>query len=211
MVYAQPRIYSWEWDAQTPLEFWDLNGSPDLSQTTSLIYIHNICGNIVKNNDGFNERTNTLLYENISLTLYSRKGWCWLCVRDELETGTDCYILTPSSSDHKQHFFRILAGLLKPLVPEGPNPSVCRWISIRHLVPNWLQLRLARSASGNWLYNCLTHSPASAVLPLIYIGVSLDWRLGRGSICYSQDLKIINNKKEELAESWTLLSRQTTY
>ena len=42
----------------------------------------------------FNERTNTHLYKNISLTLYSRKGWCWLCVRGELETGTDCYILT---------------------------------------------------------------------------------------------------------------------
>ena len=40
----------------------------------------------------FNERTNTLLYKNISLTLYSRKGWCWLCVRGELETGIDCYI-----------------------------------------------------------------------------------------------------------------------
>ena len=42
----------------------------------------------------FNERTNTLLYKNISLTLYSRKGWCWLCVRGELETGTNCSILT---------------------------------------------------------------------------------------------------------------------
>ena len=37
----------------------------------------------------FNERTNTLLYKNISLTLYSRKAWCWLCVRGELEMGTD--------------------------------------------------------------------------------------------------------------------------
>ena len=34
------------------------------------------------------------LYKNISLTLYSRKGWCWLCVRGELETGTDCCILS---------------------------------------------------------------------------------------------------------------------
>ena len=45
----------------------------------------------------FNERRNTILYKNISLTLYSRKGWCWLCVRDELETETDCYI-DPSST-----------------------------------------------------------------------------------------------------------------
>ena len=42
----------------------------------------------------FNEGTNTLLYKNISLTLYPLKGWCWLRVRSELETGTDCYILS---------------------------------------------------------------------------------------------------------------------
>ena len=60
----------------------------------------------------FNERTNTLLYKNISLTLYSRKGWCWLCVRDELETGTDCHILTQSSSDHSTTSFSSWLGLL---------------------------------------------------------------------------------------------------
>ena len=40
----------------------------------------------------FNERTNTLLYKNIiSYTLFS-KGYWLFGVRDELETGTDCYI-----------------------------------------------------------------------------------------------------------------------
>ena len=34
----------------------------------------NISGNIVNNIDDFNERTNTLLYKNISVILYSRKG-----------------------------------------------------------------------------------------------------------------------------------------
>ena len=54
------------------------------------IYIisKNICRNTVNNNEDFSERMNTLLYKNIPLTLYSRKGWCWLCVRGELETGT---------------------------------------------------------------------------------------------------------------------------
>ena len=33
------------------------------------------------------------------------KGLCSLCVRGELETGTDCYILTPSSSDHSSTEF----------------------------------------------------------------------------------------------------------
>ena len=43
-------------------------------------------------------------------------------------------------------------------------------------------LQLAPTTSGTWLYNCLT-LPASAVLPLIYTGASLNWRFGRGSIC----------------------------
>ena len=30
MVYAKPNIYPGEWDAQTPLGFWDTNGSPNL-------------------------------------------------------------------------------------------------------------------------------------------------------------------------------------
>ena len=34
MVYAQPSICPGEWDAQTPLGFWDTNGSPNLGQTT---------------------------------------------------------------------------------------------------------------------------------------------------------------------------------
>ena len=38
-----------------------------------------------------NERTH-FFTKNISLTLYSRKSWCWLGMRDEPETGTDCYI-----------------------------------------------------------------------------------------------------------------------
>ena len=34
MVCAQSRICSEEWDAETPLGFWGINGSPNLSQTT---------------------------------------------------------------------------------------------------------------------------------------------------------------------------------
>ena len=34
MVYAQPKICPAEWDAQTPLEFWDTDWSPYLGQTT---------------------------------------------------------------------------------------------------------------------------------------------------------------------------------
>ena len=34
MVYAQPRLYTGEWDATTSLWFWDTNGSPNLDQAT---------------------------------------------------------------------------------------------------------------------------------------------------------------------------------
>ena len=136
----------------------------------------------------FNERTNTLLYKNISLTLYSRKGWCWLCVRGELETGTDCYILT--------QVLLTIAALLSHLgwvaqlwVTEGPKPSVCHWLSIQHLVSNWLQLQLTPTPTDS-SHLCLSYifvwrPPTSAVLPLICTGASLDWRLDQGSICYT--------------------------
>ena len=44
----------------------------------------------------------------------------------------------------------------QPWVTEGPKPSVCRWFSRGHLVPNWLQLHLelTQAVCGTWLYNC---------------------------------------------------------
>ena len=69
-----------------------------------------------------------------------------------------------------------LGWVAQPWVTEGPKPSVCRWLSLRHLVPNWLE---PPRAPG---YIIVSRSPASAVLPLIYTGAYLDWRLGRGSI-----------------------------
>ena len=74
----------------------------------------------------FNEWTNTLLYKNIPLTLYSWKG-CervdigYVCVRGELEMGTACHILTQSSSDHSStsSSFCWAAQLW---VTEGPSP-----------------------------------------------------------------------------------------
>ena len=166
----------------------------------------------------FNERTNTLIYKNISLTLYSRKGWCWLCVSGELKTGTDCYILIQSSSDHSSTSFSSWLGLhnrgsLRAQSPPSaagsqlgilsPTDSNCNWNS------NWLKPSVASGYIFVWRApaSCgrtnLPPSPNStpstgpcdipisstgctcfAVLPLIYTGASLDWRLGRGSICY---------------------------
>ena len=132
----------------------------------------------------FNERTNTLLYKNIPLTLYSRKSWCWLCVRGELEMGNDSYIVPK--------VLLTIAALLPHLawgcsavghwLPQAPSLQADSHAGI--LSPNCLQLQLelTQAVCGTvWLYNCL-RPPASAVPPLIYTGASLDWQLGRGSI-----------------------------
>ena len=123
----------------------------------------------------FNERMNTLLYKNIPHTLFS-KGWCFLCVRGELETGTDCYILTQSSSNHSSTSFASWLGC-STMGHWGLKPSVWSWFSLCwHLISNWLK------QSVSWLYLLFV---AHLLLLLIYTGASLDWRLGRGSICNS--------------------------
>ena len=130
--------------------------------------------NIIKHNDDFNERANTLLSKNISLTLYSRKGWCWLCVRGELETETDCYILTQSSSDHSSTSSSSWLGLLNRGSLRAAS-LFSRW----HLVP---QLSPTPTGTVAPCYIIVSRTPVSAISLLIYTGASLDWRLGRGSI-----------------------------
>ena len=127
-------------------------------------------------------------------------------------------------------FFLTIAALLlhsgwaaQPWVTVGLKSSVCRWLSIRHLVPNWLQLQLelelTQAVCSAWLYNCLTCTcflwayasststgqgdiPRSttgftyfAVLPVIYTGASLDWRLGRESICCKKSGNLFNDPR----------------
>ena len=88
-----------------------------------------------------NERTHFFI-KNIPLTLYSRKGWCFLCVRGELETGTDSYILTPSSSDHSRTSFVFWLGC-STVGHWGPQAlSLQADCHAGILSPNWLQLQL---------------------------------------------------------------------
>ena len=113
----------------------------------------------------FNERTYFFI-KNIPLTLYSRKGWCFLCVRGELETGTDCYTLTQSSSDHSSTSSSFCLGC-STVGHWGPKPSVCKLFSRWHLVSIWLQLQLELTASNFFkpsvapVYIIDWHRPAS--------------------------------------------------
>ena len=108
----------------------------------------------------FNERTNTLLYKNIiSHTLFS-KGWWLLCVRDKLETRTDCCIDPVVLLSH-------LGWVVQPWVTEGPKAFVCHWLSIRHLVSNWLFFQIPKfSAHRFW---ALRHSYSRSISYLGFI------------------------------------------
>ena len=99
---------------------------------------------IYKHNDSFNERTNTVLYEKYTSPTLLWKAWCFLCVRGELETGIDCYILTPSSSNHSSTSFAFWQGCSTG-GHWGPKPSVWSWSSLLwHPISNW-----------NWLPVCV--------------------------------------------------------
>ena len=105
-----------------------------------------------------NERTHFFI--KIYLSHFIRKGWCWLCVRGELETETDCPKLTPSASDHSSTSFSSWQGC-STVGHWGPKPSVYKLFSHWHLVPNsncdwnWL----TQAICGPWLYDW--HPPAS--------------------------------------------------
>ena len=147
-----------------------------------------------------------------------RKGWCWLCVSGELETGTDCYILTPSSSDHSSTSFAFWLGCSTG-GHWGPKPSVLSWFSLRrHPISNcdWNSLprtdQLKSSVAPGYII--VWHPPAFCGrthlhriqprpqvkvifrhprpdAPVLYTGASLDWRLNRGSMCYTTSYSLL--------------------
>ena len=105
-------------------------------------------------------------------------------------------------------FFIILAELLNCWSLRDANLQFASWFSRWHLVPQLTptatatRTELTQSVCSTWLYNCLTptcfmwayaSAPNSTTstgqgVSLIYTGASLDWRLGRGSICYNMNL-----------------------
>ena len=115
----------------------------------------------------FNERTNTLLYKNISHTLFS-KG-LMLCVRDELETGTDCYILTQVLLTIAALLSHLGCGLLNRGSLRAQSPLSAAGSQFDILSPtdyNWFE---PPRAPG---YIIVWRPSASAVLPFIYTGAS---------------------------------------
>ena len=115
----------------------------------------------------FNERTNTLLYKNIiSHTLFSKRMTFHVCER-WVETRRDCNIDPSVLLSHP-------GWVAQPWVTECPKPSVCRWLSIRHLVSNWLKPYVC------WLYYCLTSTCFRC--SSAYLHMCISWLTARSRV-----------------------------
>ena len=122
----------------------------------------------------FNERTNTLLYKNIiSHTLFS-KGWCLLCVRDELETGTDCYTDPSSSRGHSSTSFSSWLRLL--------NHGSLRAQSLLSAAGSHFGILSPTDSNRlcTWLYFCLTYTCFRC--SSVYLHLCISWLTVRSKI-----------------------------
>ena len=113
-------------------------------------YIYKYMRNVIKHNDDSNKQTNSLFYKNIISHTLFLKGWCWLCVRDELVTETDCYIDPKFFFDHSSTSFSSWLGC-STMGHWGPK-ALCLPLALT--LASFLQL--TQTAPDTWLYYYLT-------------------------------------------------------
>ena len=101
-----------------------------------------------------NERTHFFTKIDLSHFILERVMF-HVCER-WVETSTDSNIDPVVLLSH-------LGWVAQPWVTEGPEPSVYRWLSIRHLVSNWLHLQLTQAVSVLVIFLFDTH-----LLPLFF-------------------------------------------
>ena len=93
----------------------------------------------------------------IYLSHFIRKGWCFLCVRGELETEADWYILTQSSSEHSSTSSSF-CWAAQPRVLRAQ--ALCLELVLTPVsylkLELQIELQLTQAVCGTWLYNCLT-------------------------------------------------------
>ena len=121
------------------------------------VYIYNYTWKHSQHNIRTSMKVRTHFFIKIYLSHFIQKGWCWLCVGGELETGTDCYILTQSSSDHSSTSFSFWLSC-STVVTGAASPQSEIWFSRWHLVPtdsncNWNRTRTDSNCNQNWLIN----------------------------------------------------------
>ena len=131
-----------------------------------------------------NERTHFFIKIYLSHFILDRvdDGSVWEVSWRRRQTAT----YWPKFSDYSSTSFSSWQGLL--------NRGSLRAQS--HLSAAGSHFSISSPTDSNWLepprapaYIIVSHSLASAVLPLIYTGASLDWRLGRESLCYTKSFK----------------------
>ena len=135
MLYCQIQIHANKWDV--------------VLLYSQIIYIQlytEIYSNMMTR---FNERTNTLLYKNIPLSLYSRKGYemvdvgyVWEVSWRRRETAT----YWPQVPLYYTSIFSSFCWAAQP-GSWGPKPSVRSGFSLQHLIPN-------RNCNSNSNCNC---------------------------------------------------------
>ena len=128
-----------------------------------------------------NERTHFFIKIYLSHYILKRVMFVvcekWVGDKDELLYWPKLFLAHSSIS------FASWIGFLNRGSLRAAKPSVCSWSSLRHPVSNWLK------PSGRLVISLFTVH--LLLLFFFYTGVSLDWRLGRGSICnnYTYSLK----------------------
>ena len=120
------------WSSRFKLRFKNMWCGHELALGTKSYYVvyrnTTTSRNIIKHNDDFNERTNTLLYKKyISHTLFSI-GWCFCWVWKMSWRQGQTAILTPSFSSTIAALISHLGWLAQPWVTESTRPLVCKLV-----------------------------------------------------------------------------------
>ena len=147
------------------------------------VYIYKYMRNIIKHNirTSMNERTHFFIKIYLSHFILERidVGCVWEMSWKRRQTA----ILTPSSSGHSSTSSSSWLGC-STVGHWGPK-ALCRPLALNSAPCPQLTPTATDSSRLCPGYIFVWRPPASAVLPLIYTGASLDWRFGRGSICYT--------------------------
>ena len=93
----------------------------------------------------FNEQTNTFLYKKYtSNTSFSKRWMLVVCETVSWRRGKTATYWSKVSLTIAA-LLSHLGWAVQPWVTEGPKASLCRWLSLRQLVSNWLQLQLPQA------------------------------------------------------------------
>ena len=128
----------------------------------------------------FNERTNTLSYENIPLTLYSQKGdvscvWEVSWRRGQTATYWPKVLLTIAALLPHLGWGGSTVGHWEPRAVSLQADSHAGILSL-----NWLQLELPQAVCDTWLYNCLT--PTCFRCSSAYLHRCISWLMAQSRV-----------------------------